>query len=65
MLELKPCPFCGGEAVFYTLNKGGKHEGHIVGCPSSGCLVKPSVSKPGMTGRETVEAWNKRANDAD
>lgn len=33
MVELKPCPFCGGEAVLFTTLTGQKH---FVECPECG-----------------------------
>ena len=53
--ELKPCPFCGGEAkVLGTKYEGGDY--YIV-CEK--CRVRVgSYSNP----VEAIEAWNKRAN---
>ena len=54
MVELKPCPFCGGKADF-------EFKGFIVGrvqcteCLVSQCLLKPIG--------EAAKAWNRRAED--
>jgi hypothetical protein len=61
--ELKPCPFCGGEA---ELNKSlGKN--WIVICSENSCLVNPRVvgyqsSKP-QYHVDVVAAWNTRAGE--
>lgn len=59
-IELKPCPFCGGDAttVFYT--------GYIyVSCENCGAtseMVK--VSKEYCAAeKEAAEAWNRRAEN--
>jgi len=54
--ELKPCPFCGGEAeVKFFL---GNYFVACKGCPGSTFPYK------GMTEEEAVEAWNRRADNA-
>ena len=49
MAELKPCPFCGGEAVLY-----GQVFYYIV-CKS--CLAE---SKGNYSEQAAIEAWNRR-----
>lgn len=49
---LKPCPFCGGEAVY---DKHVKGAGHSAGC-KSGCA---SISG-WMTREDAAETWNTR-----
>ena len=56
MSELKPCPFCGGEAEFlvyeYSVNSG------TVECKS--CATTSNL----ITDRESaIKAWNTRANE--
>ena len=48
MMELKPCPFCGGKAILYT---------HYF-CICSECQAS---TRAYGTPEETVEAWNRRA----
>lgn len=59
MADLKPCPFCGGEAkkvvtaVFYN----GTNWGYIrCGKPITACCVK----QPEMLIEEAIKAWNRR-----
>ena len=60
MIELKKCPFCGGEAVVHI------EDGVRVVCTECGatskCLVDGySQGKPnGGALKSVVEAWNKR-----
>ena len=63
MPELKPCPFCGGEAEL-SKSSGGDW---IVGCTNGKCLMCP-WSFGFKTKKEAIESWNTRAyeekNDA-
>ena len=51
--ELKPCPFCGGEAEITKW-----HEGYFVECKAHHCGGTIGAYK---TEEETIEAWNTRA----
>jgi Lar family restriction alleviation protein len=55
MAELKPCPFCGGEAGVMRYH-------HIKGayCFCTVCKVRMPNA---MTREEAIEAWNRRTND--
>ena len=54
MAELKPCPFCGGEARRYE----GKTDSHGVTCKKCSCKVFGYASVAAAT-----RAWNRRADD--
>lgn len=51
--ELKPCPFCGGEAAVFTYN----NEEYDVKCCNPYCLAKSSCWD---TEAEAIAAWNTR-----
>lgn len=68
--ELKPCPFCGGEAKVYTEScayANGGRDYFYPSCKSEGC---PGVMVPddefrfntimAETGKEAISIWNKR-----
>lgn len=61
MDELKPCPFCGGEAVIRVLM--GKE--YICPIHRKGCLIQIDTwlqsSEPI---KKQIKAWNRRAEDA-
>lgn len=55
MMELKPCPFCGGEAEIYTANNG---KYGLVFCK------KCEVETPAFKGiNNAISAWNRRVTD--
>lgn len=70
MSELLPCPFCGGEADYYTYEQ--EHDlydsntlgfletyettEHCVGCEECLAMVWPFVTK-----KQAIKAWNTRA----
>ena len=54
MAELKPCPFCGGRALFASDLLGE----HYIVCSTCTC------AGPGRESlEEATEAWNRRAKD--
>lgn len=55
MSELKPCPFCGGEA--HIVKDFGEYR---VLCLLVDCKVNP-ISHYRETEKEAIEAWNTRA----
>lgn len=61
--ELRPCPFCGGEARLYP-----SEAGFFVGCFNDGCVVNPCSGEfvyDGVWDEEqkeaAIDAWNTRA----
>lgn len=61
--ELKPCPFCSGDAHLFV------NDGIRVICPQCGASTKiliDSMSVRGVAGNATkavIEAWNRRVNN--
>jgi Lar family restriction alleviation protein len=56
--ELKPCPFCGGEARMYTRNNA---FGGTVGCVN---IAKCGVRTLWMeTPEQAIAAWNQRVKE--
>lgn len=58
MDELKPCPFCGGEAVV-TKHHNRFTDWYLCSCPK--CHISQTGSEYGFR-FEAVEAWNRRAD---
>lgn len=57
MFDLKPCPFCGGEAILETVDGNSSEEFYIY-CPE--CDFESGVySEP----KFIVEKWNRRVFD--
>lgn len=54
-LELKPCPFCGGEAEIISMS-----EKFTVSCGTGGCMANISYCSDKQS---AVKSWNKRASD--
>lgn len=60
MIELKPCPFCGGKGRLFVSN------GVRVLCPDCGATTRISVDseRVGTSAVEDViKAWNRRENN--
>ena len=67
MEELKPCPFCGGEAVLYTTVENcylpiGKVWVYCKTCRSTSQSFK-DTSHDGLFITKAIEAWNRRATE--
>ena len=60
MAELKPCPFCGGEA--YIRSFGGLY---VDAFHKKKCLIKPDtfLISAGMPIEKQIKIWNRRADD--
>lgn len=56
--ELKPCPFCGGEADYEEADLAGDSR-KSVGCHNEDCYGYQSVATHATYG-EAAKAWNKR-----
>ena len=57
MAELKPCPFCGGDAGIIFLHKY-RNKPYIAACLTAGCMAEISEL---ATLEEAEEKWNRRA----
>ena len=61
-IELKSCPFCGGEAELVQQQVVGYPDDFYVECGTDGCVL----SLGGLcfsTEEEAMEAWNRRAGE--
>ena len=63
--ELKPCPFCGGEAITGSQELGDCHIGIYfgVGCETTDCFAEFDIGECWYdTEQEAIIAWNTRAS---
>lgn len=60
MAELKPCPFCGGQAVIKVcLGKA-----YISPLHTKGCVIEPNTwLQSELSIKKQIKAWNRRASD--
>ena len=68
MSELKPCPFCGGEAEIFTttsdsIPRKGRAWCHCISCHSSGEPFEDNDNN-GQFVFKAIEAWNRRVENA-
>lgn len=65
MVELKPCPFCGGKPVakFNLEIQGQSTNWNFVACQNEKCRIKPSTDWHKCRA-VAVREWNRRAEDA-
>lgn len=62
MIELKPCPFCGGEAMLdYECYGGGKSFVYCKSCRIS--TERFEISREYASDEKAIEAWNRRVSD--
>ena len=62
MAELKPCPFCGGEAEYRTENFGAKIWVQCVICGISTSRYDTTMTVDGKDGKAWAKiAWHRRA----
>ena len=59
MAELKPCPFCGGEAKLEHLSKSSMV--YCLSCKASSKLIEYAPDY--ASDEKAIEAWNRRAED--
>lgn len=59
-IELKPCPFCGGRAVFQDNNSCCSYV-YCKKCGATGETV--NVSKKFSSDEKAAEKWNRRINN--
>jgi hypothetical protein len=62
MIDLKPCPFCGGKAVM--ISEPYTHDRFLVACKNRGdvCKCEPCTNWFD-TPEEAAEVWNRRFDD--
>ena len=60
-IELKPCPFCGGEAMVIDTGDYFPVITYRVICKAS-CIMQGGLYK---TKQEAIEAWNTRTDNAE
>lgn len=61
IVELMPCPFCGGEA--HVIDENALFEGiaFVVGCDTPECHANVTCGRMYDSPEKAVENWNKRA----
>jgi Lar family restriction alleviation protein len=58
--ELKPCPFCGGNAeIRMFINDGEKR--YYTACFNDTCAIRPHSITTFKTQKKAIAAWNTRA----
>lgn len=65
-IELKPCPFCGGEAMIDAISFGQQKPEYTPCCTNQRCLAfYLGYGDNGLfkTKKKAINAWNRRAND--
>lgn len=65
-MELKPCPFCGCNAVISSEQRHSrtKDKFYFAGCSNSNCIAKLlCMNRYYLTKEEAIEAWNRRVQN--
>lgn len=67
MIELKPCPFCGGRAAIYSSTKNIFLDDTAAWCYCTKCKSRGAEFEDTKNNGEfvikAIEAWNRRVND--
>lgn len=58
--ELKPCPFCGGEASVEKTPGAASPVMFSVGCLDESCIGFPTIKF--QTRKDAIDSWNRRAS---
>ena len=59
MLDIKPCPFCGGAAQLIHATEYPSGDRYRVACSDCGCTTWPRI----IGGRRAIEVWNRRVKE--
>ena len=62
MAELKPCPFCGGQAIVIECRYRHNESSFFVKCNNSDCIVIPQTYENSDMAY-VIDIWNRRAED--
>ena len=57
--DLKPCPFCGGQAILFVHTFHKLNDSYSVGCSKCQAHTYSFYDTIGTA----IDAWNRRAND--
>ena len=57
MSDLRPCPFCGGEAEATFLEAARYYK---IQCGNTKCIIRTALPRVYNTEAEAIEAWNTR-----
>jgi Lar family restriction alleviation protein len=59
--DLRPCPFCGGDARFYEVEEASNRGGYVVGCKECECSTRVWFPVKDDVRPILRDAWNRRA----
>lgn len=62
-VKLKPCTFCGGEAVLKAAKHAPKGYEYTPMCTKTSCAGR--ILKKWLHKQDAIEAWNRRAGNDD
>ena len=62
--DLKPCPFCGGEATLCSVVSMQHEICYVVKCDDLNCVMCAGGTLR-QTISQAIEAWNRRAGEED